>query len=137
VTTELMELRPQPVGPRQAGGGELRRRQGQALPECGIVGVDVTGRVDQVCVVPITLCQRSFAPLISLIRFRASRSPGIRPRRWTGWPALGYVAVCSDYSCQAGAGMIENYTVNGRTMIPIPTNAVMVNVQRAKPTPVQ
>jgi hypothetical protein len=47
----------------------------------------------------------------------------------------GYVAVCSDYTCEVGAGMIENYVVNGRTMIPIPGNARMVNVQRAQLTP--
>ena len=48
----------------------------------------------------------------------------------------GYVAVCSDYSCQPGAGMIQNYIVNGRTMIPIPQNATMINVQRVKLAPV-
>ena len=32
-------------------------------------------------------------------------------------------------TCAVGAGMIENYVVNGRTMIPIPGNARMVNVQ--------
>jgi hypothetical protein len=29
----------------------------EAVPECGIVGVDGQRRADQVCVLPITLCQ--------------------------------------------------------------------------------
>lgn len=33
--------------------------------------------------------------------------------------------------------MIQNFSVDGRTMIPIPPNATMVQVQRAKLTPVQ
>ena len=48
----------------------------------------------------------------------------------------GYVAVCSDYNCEVEAGMIENYVVQGRTMIPVPGNARMVNVQRVQLTPV-
>jgi hypothetical protein len=52
----------------------------------------------------------------------------------TSWG--GYVAVCSDYTCEVGAGMIKNYIVSGRTMIPIPSNAVMINVQRVNFTPV-
>jgi hypothetical protein len=43
----------------------------------------------------------------------------------------GYVEVCADYACEVGAGLIENYTVNGRTMIPIPGSAKMVNVSHA------
>jgi hypothetical protein len=38
-------------------------------------------------------------------------------------------------TCAVGAGMIENYVVNGRTMIPIPGNARMVNVQGAQLIP--
>jgi hypothetical protein len=36
----------------------------EAVPERGIVGVDVEGRVDQVRIIPITLCQWSFKPLV-------------------------------------------------------------------------
>jgi hypothetical protein len=38
-------------------------------------------------------------------------------------------------TCAVGAGMIENYVVNGRTMIPIAGNARMVNVQGAQLIP--
>lgn len=48
----------------------------------------------------------------------------------------GYVEVCADYSCDVGAGMIENYTVKGRTMVVVPFNARMVNVADATLTPV-
>lgn len=41
----------------------------------------------------------------------------------------GYVEVCASYTCDIGSGMIENYSVDGRTMIPIPSNAIMVNVK--------
>jgi hypothetical protein len=47
----------------------------------------------------------------------------------------GYVAVCADYTCEVGAGMIENYGVDGRTMIPIPANAKMVNIEHVTLTP--
>ena len=48
----------------------------------------------------------------------------------------GYVEVCADYTCDVGGGMIENYTVDGRTMIVIPYSARMVNVSYASLTPV-
>ena len=38
-----------------AAGGEIVGDE--AVPEGGIVGVDVEGSVDQMCVIPITLCQ--------------------------------------------------------------------------------
>jgi hypothetical protein len=47
----------------------------------------------------------------------------------------GYVEVCADYACENGAVLIENYTIDGRTMIPIPGSAKMVNVHRAQLTP--
>lgn len=47
----------------------------------------------------------------------------------------GYVEVCADYSCDVGAGLIENYNVDGRSMIVVPYNAAMVNVRRALLTP--
>lgn len=37
---------------------------GETVPEGGIVGVDVESGVDQMCMIPITLCQRSFASLV-------------------------------------------------------------------------
>ena len=49
----------------------------------------------------------------------------------------GYVEVCSDYTCEIGGGLIRNYSVVGRTMVAIPINAALVNVQRANLTPVQ
>ncbi|MEB3021919.1 hypothetical protein [[Mycobacterium] crassicus] len=47
----------------------------------------------------------------------------------------GYVEVCSDYTCDVSGGMIENYSVDGRTMIPIPDYARMVNVHYAALSP--
>ncbi|MFL0178955.1 hypothetical protein [Mycobacterium sp. SMC-15] len=47
----------------------------------------------------------------------------------------GYVEVCADYTCDIGGGMIENYSVDGRTMIPIPDHARMVNVHYATLSP--
>lgn len=47
----------------------------------------------------------------------------------------GYVEVCSDYTCEIGGGLIENYSVDGRTMIPIPDYARMVNVKYAMLSP--
>ena len=41
----------------------------------------------------------------------------------------GDVEVCADYTCDVGRGMIENYTVDGRTMISVPNGAAMVNVK--------
>ena len=38
-----------------AAGGEIVGDE--AVPEGGIVGVDVEGSVDQMCAIPITLCQ--------------------------------------------------------------------------------
>jgi hypothetical protein len=49
----------------------------------------------------------------------------------------GYIAVCADYTCDVGRGMIQNYTVNGRTMISVPNGAMMVNVERAELIPAQ
>ena len=49
----------------------------------------------------------------------------------------GYVAVCADYTCSPGNCMIENYLVDGRTMIPVPSNAKMVNAKRVTLTPVR
>ena len=46
----------------------------------------------------------------------------------TDYSLGGYVEVCADYACQIGEGLIENYTINGRTMIPIPDRATMVKV---------
>jgi hypothetical protein len=48
----------------------------------------------------------------------------------------GYVEVCADYTCDVAGGMIENYTVDGRTMIVVPYSATMVNVSDASLTPV-
>jgi hypothetical protein len=48
----------------------------------------------------------------------------------------GYVEVCADYTCEVGGGMIENYTVEGRTMVVVPYGARMVNVSHASLTPV-
>ncbi|MDD4868747.1 MAG: hypothetical protein PHQ28_17060 [Mycobacterium sp.] len=48
----------------------------------------------------------------------------------------GYVAVCSSYTCEVEDGMIDNYDVEGRTMIVVPPNATMVNVDNAELTPV-
>lgn len=48
----------------------------------------------------------------------------------------GYVEVCADYTCDVGRGMIENYSVDGRTMIVVPYAARMVNVNDASLTPV-
>src|SRR5690242_15548667 len=48
----------------------------------------------------------------------------------------GYVEVCADYQCDVGGGMIENYSVDGRTMIVVPYTARMVNVDDATLTPV-
>ena len=53
----------------------------------------------------------------------------------TDYSLGGYVEVCADYECQVGAGLIENYTVNGRTMIPIPDRATMVKVDHVLLTP--
>ena len=50
-------------------------------------------------------------------------------------PTGGYVEVCSDYTCDIGGGLIENYSVDGRTMIPIPSHARMVNVHYATLSP--
>jgi hypothetical protein len=47
----------------------------------------------------------------------------------------GYVEVCADYAWENGAGLIENYTIDGRTMIPIPGRAKMVNVHRGQLAP--
>jgi hypothetical protein len=51
--------------------------------------------------------------------------------------ATGYVAVCATYTCDPGNGMIENYNVEGRTMIPVPPNATMVNIENVTLTPLQ
>lgn len=48
----------------------------------------------------------------------------------------GYVEVCADYTCAVAGGMIENYTVEGRTMIVVPYSARMVNVSDASLAPV-
>jgi hypothetical protein len=48
----------------------------------------------------------------------------------------GYVEVCADYTCDVGGGMIENYSVDGRTMVVVPYSARMVNVDDASLTPV-
>lgn len=48
----------------------------------------------------------------------------------------GYVEVCADYTCGVGGGMIENYIVEGRTMIVVPYAARMVNVRYASLSPV-
>lgn len=48
----------------------------------------------------------------------------------------GYVEVCADYQCDVAAGLIENYTVDGRTMVVVPNFARLVNVSRATLTPV-
>lgn len=47
----------------------------------------------------------------------------------------GYVEVCADYDCDVSAGMIENYSVDGRTMIVVPTYARLINVSRAQLSP--
>lgn len=35
----------------------------------------------------------------------------------------GYVEVCADYQCDIGSGLIENYSVDGRTMVVVPYSA--------------
>jgi hypothetical protein len=47
----------------------------------------------------------------------------------------GYVEVCSDYSCQVGSGMIQNFLFSGRTIVTIPATARMINIERATLTP--
>ena len=49
----------------------------------------------------------------------------------------GYVEVCADYTCDVGRGLINNYIVDGRTMISVPNSAVMVNVKYSNLTPAQ
>ncbi|WNG93683.1 serine/threonine protein kinase [Mycobacterium sp. ITM-2016-00318] len=48
----------------------------------------------------------------------------------------GYVEVCADYVCDPSGGMIENYIVDGRTMVVVPYMASLVNVDDAVLTPV-
>ncbi len=48
----------------------------------------------------------------------------------------GYVEVCADYTCDIGGGLIRNYSVDGRTMVVISSNATLVNVARVNLTPV-
>jgi hypothetical protein len=46
----------------------------------------------------------------------------------------GYVEVCANLACQVGAGMIENYIIDGTTYIVVPSNAVAVTIKRAQLT---
>jgi hypothetical protein len=48
----------------------------------------------------------------------------------------GYVEVCADYTCAVTGGMLNNYIVDGRTMIVVPYSAAMVNVSEVSLTPV-
>jgi hypothetical protein len=56
----------------------------EAVPECGIVGVDVAGLVDQMRIVAITLCERSFASLVEHL----GGEPKRRQVTLTGTPSL-------------------------------------------------
>src|SRR5690349_9441219 len=47
----------------------------------------------------------------------------------------GYVEVCADYACDVGLGMIENYSIAGRTMIVVPYQARLINVSEAMLAP--
>jgi hypothetical protein len=47
----------------------------------------------------------------------------------------GYVEVCADFVCDVSSGMIENYIVDGRTMVSVPYSARMVNVDYVSLTP--
>lgn len=49
-------------------------------------------------------------------------------------PLGGYVEVCADYACDVSLGMIENYSIAGRTMIVVPYHARLVNVSEASLT---
>jgi hypothetical protein len=63
----------------------------------------------------------------------------VAPGNYWATPAgssSGYVEVCADYTCEVGGGLIENYIVNGRTMIVVPYGASMVNVSYASLTPI-
>lgn len=43
----------------------------------------------------------------------------------------GLVEICGDYTCKLTGGQIDNYFVEGRTLIAVPDNAVMVNITGA------
>lgn len=49
----------------------------------------------------------------------------------------GYVEACADYDCDIGGGLIKNWVVDGETLVAIPAEAVMVNVQYVNLTPAQ
>jgi hypothetical protein len=55
----------------------------EAVPENRIVGVDGQRGVDQMCVVPIMLCRKSFAPLAE----RLVENPSTRQVTVTGTPS--------------------------------------------------
>jgi hypothetical protein len=59
----------------------------------------------------------------------------IKPGVYRGTPSqsvAGYVAVCTDAMCRAGAGMIKNWIVNSPQIIAVPENAYAVELQRTK-----
>ncbi len=59
----------------------------ESVSEGGVIGMDVKGGVDQVCIVPITLFQRRFTPLVERLGGEPQDPAGHRD----GDPVIGKV----------------------------------------------